>query len=98
MIPSSWCEEYSLEGSEGSKAGEYYVAANGKHICTIVQRTLNVGPYERGDARSITFQVCDVSKAVASVSKPVNNGYTVVFSRSGFYIQSGHDRRKIRLR
>ena len=53
---------------------------------------------EQGQARSIKAQVCEVNKPLLSVSRMVQAGNTVVFSRSGSYVEDENTRERIPLR
>ena len=53
---------------------------------------------EEGQARAIKAQVCEVNKALMSVSRMVQAGNKVVFSRSGSYVEDEATRERIPLR
>ena len=64
----------------------WYVAANGGKMENIVEKKVKFKRAGSKAVNSITFQVTDVSKPLASVSRNLDKGNTVIFSRSGSYI------------
>ena len=48
-----------------------------------------------GAEQKITAQICDVNKGLLSVVKMVNAGNTVVFSKSGNFIEDDHSGERI---
>ena len=77
-----------MKESKGSKAGEFYVAANNQRIYNEGEKTLLLSSPDGNDLRKMTFQCANVNKALGSVSQIVNNGNRVVFDRGGSYIQN----------
>ena len=78
--------------------GEYWKAANGGRIYNEGEKKLNLLSVDGGVARTMTFQVAEVGKALGSVSRIVGNGNRVVFDPSGSYIESLSDHSKLWLR
>ena len=68
--------------------------ANGDTIPNLGEKKFK-GVLESGDERSVTAQVCDVSKPLLSVKKMVQAGNRVVFEPNGGYIENVHTRRRI---
>ena len=88
MLPG----EALLEGS-GKKAGVKYMAACGTSMANHGEKTVRFrSPSTSGSGTiaSIKFQVTDVNKPLASVSRILDQGNTVVFSRTsgGSYIMN----------
>ena len=87
VIPMEWAGNYEMKESEGSKAGEFYQTADGTPIYNQGEMTLMLVNGE-GQARMMTFQCADVSKAPGSVSTICSNGNRVVFDDEGSYIEN----------
>ena len=81
---------YHLHETPQSRAGEYYRAANGQKIYQEGERLVSMMTQE-GALRDMRFTVCDVAKALGSVSQMCRTGHRVVFnppwSSSGSYIE-----------
>ena len=83
-----------IRPSPGSIRGVKYVAANNGVI-------KNEGEYDfefetkGGESRSITMQIANVNKALASVAHFVDNGYTVIFEKN---YNTGEDRSRMVLK
>ena len=73
-----------------SKAGDFYRAANGNKIYHEGERTVSMMTQE-GSLRDMRFTVCDVAKALGSVSQMCRTGHRVVFNppwdQNGSYIE-----------
>ena len=67
-----------LKDSEGSRKGVKYEVADGTLIPNVGEKRFVVEG-EEGYERKMTAQVCDVNKALLSVSKMVKAGNKVVF-------------------
>ena len=71
--------------------GKAYSAANGHTIKNEGERLVSMVTKE-GQWKNMTFQVCDVTRPLASVSKIVEAGHSVIFNPShdarGSYIQN----------
>ena len=71
--------------------GKSYSAANGQTIKNEGEKLVSMVT-KQGQWRNMTFQVCDVTRPLASVSKIVEAGHSVVFNPSqdprGSYIQN----------
>ena len=91
VLPETWFQNYVKKDSEGSKAGEFWRAANNSKIYNLGERKLSVLSLDGGVQRSMTFQVAQVGKAFGSVSKIVHNQNRVVFDPEGSYIESLSD-------
>ena len=91
--------EESLKGIEiregvAFKRGVKYEIANGVRIPNLGEKSF-VGVTEEGIKRGMTAQVCEVNKALLSVSKTVAAGNRVVFGPEGAYIQNVETREKL---
>ena len=71
-----------------SKAGVKYALANGETVENEGEKHMFMSSSE-GVNRLVTAQVTEVSKPLLSVSKMVNAGNTVVFSKDNSYIYDG---------
>ena len=74
--------------SAASVRGVSYEVANGETIPNLGEKHIMCVSHEEGLRKTITAQVCDVSKPLLSVHKLVQAGHTVVFSPQASYIQS----------
>ena len=74
--------------SAASLRGVKYEVANGERIPNLGEKHLRGLTDREGYQRQVTAQVCDVSKPLMSVAKLVATGNTVVFTKSGSYIEN----------
>ena len=79
VIPSDWLPAHTLHQSVGSKANDYFSAANGARIYNEGEKKLILSNLDRSQMRSMTVQVAKVKKALGSVNSMVRNGNRVVF-------------------
>ena len=90
VMPSGWCQHVPLQRTPQSEAREFFRAANGNKIYNEGQRAVSMMTRE-GSWRDMKFTVCDVSKALGSVSQMCRTGHTVVFNppwhEDGSYIE-----------
>ena len=73
---------------KGEAYGKNYTAANGSSIKNRGEKVVSMLTQE-GQWRNLKFQVCDVTRPLASVSKIVEAGHTIVFApewKGGSYI------------
>ena len=70
-----------------SKRGVMYEVANGIRIPNLGEKTFQGYTDYEGIKRGIKAQVCEVNKALLSVSKLVQAGNRVVFDPQGSYIE-----------
>ena len=82
---------------EGARRGVQYEVASGELIPNLGEKNF-VAYGEQGQARTIKAQVCEVNKPLLSVSRMVHAGNTVVFSRSGSYVEDENTGERISLR
>ena len=82
-----------LEGS-AFKRGVQYEVANGIRIQNLGEKKF-IGWTSEGLGREITAQVCEVNKALLSVSKIVAAGNRVVFDPEGSYIEDMNSGEKV---
>ena len=85
-IPQEWFQNYAIEETPESKPGCKYTAANGDPITNYGKRTLKAMTPE-GEMTRMTMHVCDVTRALASVSSMCRAGNRVVFDEEGSYIE-----------
>ena len=78
----------SVETKEGeaSRKGVQYEVASGTLIPNLGEKKF-VAVGEHGEMRRMTAQVCEVNKALLSVSKMVRAGNRVVFEEEGSYAE-----------
>ena len=69
-----------VRGSEASRLGVHYVAANGARIPNEGEVDFTFQD-KQGKTHTWVFQVADVNKILASVSSLVDSGHRVVFDR-----------------
>ena len=90
VMPQSWCEHVPIRETPQSKSGEHFRAANGQKIQNQGVKRVSMMPTE-GTIRDMRFTVCDVSKALGSVSQMCRAGHRVVFNppwcQDGSYIE-----------
>jgi hypothetical protein len=89
VLPRHWCPQAKLKN--GPMKGNTYYAANGQSVKNERERLVSMVTKE-GQWKNMTFQVCDVTRPLASVSKIVEAGHSVVFHPThdarGSYIQN----------
>ena len=66
----------------GSRNGVKYMSASGNHLANLGEKSVAFAT-EDWQARNMKFQVCDVTKPLASVSHICKKGHRVVFE-NGF--------------
>ena len=90
VILTTWCEHVPLVKIPQAEVGEFFRSASGQKIYNHGQRTISMMTRE-GSKRDMKFTVCDVSKALGSVSQICRAGHRVVFNPlwdgGGPYIQ-----------
>ena len=90
VMPTGWCNHVPLRETPQSKAGDFYRAANGNRIYHEGERVISMMTQE-GSLRDMRFTVCDVAKALGSVSQMCQAGHRVVlnppWSPQGPYIE-----------
>ena len=77
--------------------GVKYEVANGEIVDNEGERNF-VAATEEGVIRSLKAQVCGVNRDLLSVSKLVDNGSRVVFSKAGSYVQDEQTGQKMWLK
>ena len=79
VMPSGWCRHVPLQKTCQSESGEYFRAANGTKIFNEGQRSVSMMTRE-GAWRDMNFTVCNVAKALGSVSQMCRAGHSVIFN------------------
>ena len=79
VMPIGWCKHVPPQRTSQSESGEYFRAASGTKIFNEGQRCVSMMTRE-GAWRDVNFTVCDVAKALGSVSQMCRAGHTVVFN------------------
>ena len=86
VIGEDMVSSVDLKEGEPFKRGVQYEVASGTLIPNLGEkRFIAVG--EEGEQRKMTVQVCEVNKALLSVSNVVSAGYRVVFEQGGSYVE-----------
>ena len=76
-----------LQASDASRRGVQYEVANGEKIPNLGEKLIQGYTHCEGFARSVTVQVCDVTKPLMSVHKMVKASHKVVVDEDGAYIE-----------
>ena len=71
-----------LEENDDSRNGRYYTTANGKRVYVLGQKTIVIKTKE-GIMKTMVFQICDVTRILASVGKIMKAGNDVLMSKKG---------------
>ena len=81
VLPSEWFSDHpTVEATAEEKASNWFTAANGSTVGIEGTRSLHMVALDGTDAlRKMEFTVCNVTKALGSVSKICSNGNRVVF-------------------
>ena len=82
---------------EATRRGVQYEVASGDLIPNLGEKSF-LAYGEQGQVRAIKAQVCEVNKALLSVSRMVQAGNRVVFSNSGSYVEDENTGERIPLR
>ena len=85
-----------IQEGQASRRGVEYEVANGVRIPNLGEKKF-IGVTNEGVKRKLVAQVCDVNKALLSVSRVTNSGSKVVFDSSGSYIEDKNTGEKIHL-
>ena len=80
---------YKILKNSASESGLTYTTANGKEIPNLGEKVVVVATSD-GTNKSIKFQICDVTKCLASVSRIVEAGHRVIFDipEAGSFIEN----------
>ena len=87
VIPIDWFETYFLQETPETRSGCTRTAANEKPIKNYGQRTLKAAT-PGGEFTELAMHVCDVNRALGSVSSICRSGNRVVFDDDGSYIEN----------
>jgi hypothetical protein len=85
VMPKGMMVNEPLTESEAQRQGTKYVAANGSKMNNYGEKRVRFRQ-QGGAVGAIKFQVSDVNKPLASVSRILEKGNTVFFSQKGSYI------------
>ena len=99
VMPRNMLEHEALVEGEAKKSGVKYVAANGAKMDNYGEKRVRFRKEGLGGTNSMVFQVTDVAKPLASVSRILDKGNSVVFSRgpNGSYVVNDQTGRRIPL-
>ena len=100
VMPMGMLENEELVEGAAKMAGVKYVAANGARMANFGEKSVKFKCSEGAAMNKIMFQVTEVGKPLASVSKILDKGNVVVFSRGkkGSYILNEKTGSKIALK
>ena len=87
VIPKDMLMNIMSREGLASKQGITYEVANSVRIANLGEKAF-IGVTEDGQEKQINAQVCDVNKALLSVSKAVKAGNVIVFDEEGSYIEN----------
>ena len=87
VAPPSIGRGYSVNDSEGSRRGQYYLTADGNKLPNLGQKTIPAESNE-GNQFNMNFQIAGVTKPLMSVGKICDRGNVVTFDASGGSIYS----------
>ena len=90
---------YKILRNSASESGLTFITATGKETSNLGEKIVVVATTE-GSTRSIKFQMCDVTKCLASVSRIVEAGHRVILDtpEAGSYIENRHTGERTYLR
>ena len=99
VMPRGMLEGEPLVDGEAKRLGVKYVAANGAKMDNYGQKRIRFKKEGLGGISDMLFQVTDVGKPLASVTRILDKGNSVVFSRKpgGSYIVNNKSGQKIQL-
>ena len=86
VVNDDMLKTIQTQESAASRRGVEYEVANGVRIPNLGEKRFT-GTSTEGISRKLTAQVCDVNKALLSVSKMTKNGNRVIFDSDGSYIE-----------
>ena len=86
VVNDDMLKSVQTQESAASRRGVEYEVANGIRIPNLGEKRF-IGTSDEGVSRRLTAQVCDVNKALLSVSKMVKAGNRVIFDPDGSYIE-----------
>jgi hypothetical protein len=89
VIGEEMLQGIQLKEGEACRRGVKYEVADGTLIPNLGEKEF-VAVGEGGEMRGMTAQVCEVNKALLSVSKMVKQGNKVVFEEEGAYVEDRH--------
>jgi hypothetical protein len=81
VMPLAMLPNEEMKEGKAKKAGVKYIAANGGKMDNMGEKRVRFKKACGGGMNSIMFQVTDVGKPLAAVSKMLDQGNTVVFTR-----------------
>lgn len=79
VMPKNFLPGLAIEPASGMKGQAKYVAANGSRMGNYGQKKVPLRTNMGGNKQAITFQVTDVTKPLAAVSRIVEKGNVVQF-------------------
>ena len=78
-LPRQWCQHVKLLETEECRAGQTFNAANGQEIPNLGRRSVTLMTRESA-IRDMMFEVCNVTRALGSVSQMCKAGHRVTFN------------------
>jgi hypothetical protein len=100
VAPKDSLKGYELTSTDWSETGKGYTAANGTDIPNLGEKVVKGQAANGGMWCSMTFQICEVTKPLGSVSRICQAGSRVVFGppEEGSYIEHIQTGKKTMLR
>ena len=96
VAPPGFAPEYATKASAGSRAGAKYRTASGNLIANQGEKRVTLRT-ESGELRTMTFQVADVTKPLASAGRITARGHRIVLDDDDSYIMHKTTHRKVPL-
>lgn len=82
ILPKQCCQHVTLFETDGPRSGQTFNAANGQEIHNSGRRSVSFMTRE-GAIRDMKFEVCNVTRALGSVSQMCRAGHRVTFNPHG---------------
>ena len=97
VSPPHEATQFPTIETEASREGTFYISATGDRVYNEGEKRITCRTPE-GHQRSMMFQVADVNKALASVSRICESGRErVIFQKNNSYIEDTKTGRRTRL-
>ena len=79
VMPTDWCPHVETTSTPQSRSREFFRVANGTKIYNEGRKLVTMMTREE-TKRDMRFTICDVSKALGSVSQMCKTGHRVIFN------------------
>ena len=81
-LPRDWCKHVKMWQTNESRGGQTFTAANGDEIPNLGRKAVTLMTKE-GSVRDMKFEVCNVTRALGSLSQICKAGHEIVFNPPG---------------